>query len=373
MVVQAKLCLDSVSSMKEIVDDAIGADGKVPMDSQRRNGVVVAFDNPIFDRIIPSLKTAAEMSIADKQNTIIGKYVSGDGQGGGVIRDAMRRRIGEYRISDMESKIQIGMDRTVGSLLNWNIMATCRTAATQGVGNTDSMKGLNGDGRTEVILGGERLSGDAGEALDQIARFVSGDPKATYGGMDAQAKAKVHVVLSFLSPKARTAAYDGTAIALGQNLNKMPFTGVFDEKSEKTRIDISFNDKGGLVVSLRHERPVRAILAEGEIAKPEDGECPTDGRSITAGFTYTLARGRLDTISKLDFSKFDDTQARQIAQSEASQKMSMAVKSFGRDYVIPAENGKCEAIFKADFPYPNSSTNYPSVAALTAANGVNKV
>ena len=124
---------------------------------------------------------------------------------------------------------------------------------------------------------------------------------------------------------------------------------ILSETGEAREIKVSRNwDFVGNVGRSAAKKTVNDNVEDGNITGPEDKERTTDGRTITTGFTYTLPKSRFNKISNLDFSKFDDSTAQQIAQSNVNKKMTKAVDTFKKDYIIPSDIGKCNAIFKAE-------------------------
>jgi len=334
----------SISLMGNILSDTTGEDFATAEE------IDAQMTNSLKNSLVQDLRSFATVSLARKKQAIVSQYLNGNGQGADVVSAAILTQTNGAILGNVEANIAEDMNNNVRMMLNYHIVTSCKQIANNGPEKSQFALLLPkiASGNVRIKLGKELLAGDFETAMNQIARFVAGNDKATYKGLEKPAQTKAHIIMSLLTHEASNAAFDGSAMAFCDDLNKVPFNAIGDENQEKRNFDISFDDKGNLVVKHEYEKPIRSILPEGAVPQPADLQRSTEGRNIKTSYTYNLKGYLFDHICQLDFGEVDTSYAKEIFDSDTPKKMKNTIKKLPSEFVFLNDSAPCHVKFSAE-------------------------
>ena len=254
------------------------------------------------DRLIALARDLVER---ERKGCIEG-YVNGTGKGVATLRSVYESFLGPEPSNPTDALRKRNSD-VARSMINLSIAATCRDLA---AGRPNSFAQFIA--RSNVKLSnGAKLSGDFATARDQLAQFISGDPAATYAGLDPRNRNKVHVAMAFLSQELASAAYEGHSVAMDPKMNKGAFLLAGEPGGDTAEVNLSLGDDGALDLQFEGRKKVLAVQTYNGSAEAGPGSF------ARAKLSYCIPGAEMDRISSLDFSRYDDTAAQGIV-SDAS-------------------------------------------------------
>ena len=308
----------------------------------------------IFERA----KVDAREMMEQRREELISKFVDGNGPGAEEMRALFARKIGPEP-SDYEMGETNKRDNVAKQMSNWTIAAECKKCMAGDFQNTafarDVVQGLN-----VTFPDGTKLAGDFETARDQIASFVTGGATAKYDDLDDVGKGKANIVMALLSQEMARASYDSHAISLDPKLRKPQYTTtVSDPASEKQEFKLAFNDKGELSVAFIGEKRISTLSANvpqtnagGQTDVAAKTVATNPGSTLGTKFTLFISSDEFNRLASLDYSNFDDTEAREIANDENQiDTFSKVVKSFDKGFRFTPGTGNVRVFteFNANF------------------------
>ena len=156
----------------------------------------------------------------------------------------------------------------------------------------------------DVFLpGGGLLSTNPDTAADELARFVTGRPDATYAALNAAEKTKVHVVMSLLTQESSTAAIDGPSVALDPEGKTTSFNYGGNAQGITRSFHLAKAPDGAVTVSFETTLRPTNLLIDGNLVPLGAGN------EIRGGFSLTFSAEQFDAIGELDFAGCDNAPA----------------------------------------------------------------
>ena len=272
--------------------------------------------------------------------------VGGNGQGADVMRDIYSRKIGQdaYNIN---TNINGDLASSAVTMLGWNIMSHCRTVATGRIEDTQFFKDL-GRNLNVNLPGGNKLSNDYNVLCDQLASFLTKGAKTSFAALDDKEKAKVHVVMSLLSQETMKAAFDGAAIALHPDKAREAFMTVNNDINNQGSMEftLSMDDSGAIKMTCFCRKDVAMIMSFGENGAVKNTRVGA-GSKMEAQVELLLRSAEMDRLAELDFSKFDENEAKQLFVGTSNNKLETIYNGFPRDFRLNYDNIACSSHFKA--------------------------
>ena len=261
----------------------------------------------------------AKNKVAADANAMIKDYVSGNGQGSDIVKEAFDSAIKGFGLyKDPMAMVKMRMSQIARNGLHDNIKNIAKSFADdEAAALADFDQGLrrilnNGS----ITIGGVTLDSKVkvDDAVDQIAKFVA---KKSFSSLNDQEKNKVFVVMSLIT--------QGTVQMLSKDVFKAldarpgvgmadldtPFTVVDDGIGQsKLTMTIDMDERGDLSVEAKLVNNVSTVL-KGSGAEPteEDTHRPTLGRTITTDFNLKLPNSSLNNygnMPKITDVKFDN-------------------------------------------------------------------
>ena len=255
----------------------------------------------LIDRTIGLAKEIIE----ELAQNFIKDTVQGSGQGADAFKAALRRKIGE---SD-NPRLEIGkrMGTTASAMMNWNICGEMKKLAT---GQTSQFENdiyrcgpihlKNGD--TEF-----QLDTKFETARDQLAQFVTGDAKATYGSLKRAERQKVHLMMAMISQETEKATEMGSELALDPRESSEAFSMGGRNEASRTYHFTKLKD-GGVSFHYTMDKTIVNITTDDL----DDFVWLGEGSSFKCDMDYTLKGDEFNRLADLDFSKFDDQEAKEV-------------------------------------------------------------
>ena len=281
---------------------------------------------------------------------VIDKTVEGGGQGAQVMKNILQSKIGDAQ--DPAKQLRTRMGANANAMMNWSL---CAEMKKNGVGTQfekDIYRGCNAtltDGKTTI-----KLTQNFETARDELAQFVTGDPKATYDGLaKPEDKAKVHLLMSVISQETEKAGENGISYSLDKREADDSFTMGGFSKQERAKgigadavraYTIEKRADGGIDLHYTMDKPIKDI---------DDGTTNGDGYKLGAGskFTckmdYTLDGKEFNRLAGLDYSKFDDSEGYQVfnrkidmpdgSRQFRENKLEKVVDTFAQEFKVNAD------------------------------------
>ncbi len=294
--------------------------------------------NDIRRDMIEMGRTAMEA----KRQEFLNICVNGNGPGADAIRDVFSQRIGPEPY-DPGKMINDAIVKNSVTMLGWNIMSDCKKFALGDEKDTMFFKDVNR--LKDVTVGDVKLSNDFETAKDQIAAFVTKNAKTTYAALDPQEKTKAHVVMSLISQETAKSSMMGSRMALDKDGKHEAFETVYKGKDPTTmKFAFRLNDIGGLEMEFSGEDKMSMVMSYGENGKGVTSHVG-EGSNIKYGVSFTLRGKTFERLSKLDFKKFDDTNARQILIGNNNDKLDTIYDQFPKEYRVSNADVICNNTF----------------------------
>lgn len=309
-----------LTSMKCTVDSSLGME-RTGVDNYEGKFNLVEIDAlDIFGRI----KVDARQMMESKRDEKIAKYVNGDGPGAQEMRTLFAYMMGPEPHAGRDADLEHIQRTDFTNTATLTIASECKKCMAGDFQNTvfarDVVHDLN-----VTFPDGTKMSNDFETARDQIAEFVSGGAATKYDDLDATGKGKANIVMALLSQESVQSAYESHARMLDPKNNTPQYDTVSNPATEKKAFNISFKPDGRLCIKFTGEKQLQQMNARVPTGR-ENGRTVfsskqidmNPGSTIGASFILTIKADEFERMAKLDYSKFNDTEARKIIDGKES-------------------------------------------------------
>ena len=287
--------------------------------------------------------------LAKEAKNLVEATVVGSGKGADAMKKVIMNKVNG--LHDPFVKLNRRLNANASAMMNWSF---CAEMKKNGVGTQfekDIDRGCNAtltDGKTTI-----KLTQHFETARNELAQFVTGDPKATYDTLkNDEDKAKVHMLMSLISQETEKAGEDGTKIALDKRESEDGFNfGGFSKqdvqsgkgaRAERTYV-IEKRADGGISLHYNMDKPLKDV---DDGTTDGDGYPVGEGSKFTCKMDYILKGEEFNRLAKLDYSKFDDSEGynifnRKVEMPDGTRqfrenKLEKIVDSFAQDFKVNA-------------------------------------
>ena len=324
------------------------------------------------DKMVSDIVSAAEAYNAKRTDDYINATVTGSGQGAEVMKNLLRAKLGNA--SKPEEKLGKSLSANANAMMNWSIGGEMKKLAADGGESSqfkkDIYRGTNAtltDGKTTI-----KLTKNFETARDELAQFVTGDPKATYKGLAEAAnkvaetaadkaavqkaasdRNKVHLLMALISQETEKAGENGAEHAMDPREAEGAFTitgfsqydrlhGIGADAS-RTFV-VAKRADGGIDLNYTMDKPLKEVddgTTDGE------GYKVGDGSKFVCKLDYTLKGAEFNRLAQLDFGKFDDSEGKKIYDKKIDMpdgtrqfrehKLEKVVDSFPEEFKVKAD------------------------------------
>ena len=287
--------------------------------------------------------------LAKEAKNLVDATVVGSGKGADAMKKVFMDKVDG--LHDPSTKLNKRLSANANAMMNWSF---CAEMKKNGVGTQfekDIDRGCNAtltDGKTTI-----KLTQHFETARNELAQFVTGDPKATYDTLKNDVdRAKVHMLMSLISQETEKAGEDGTKIAMDKREGEDAFNfGGFSKQdvangkgalAERTYV-IEKRADGGISLHYNMDKPIKEVddgTTDGE------GYPVGEGSKFTCKMDYILKGEEFNRLAKLDYGKFDDSEGYQIFNRKVDMpdgtrqfrdhKMEKIVDSFAEEFKVKA-------------------------------------
>ena len=336
-----------LNAMKDTVDSSFGMECTGVDDYAGKFDLAEIDDSKLLERI----KKDARETMESQRDEKIAKYVNGDGPGAQEMRTLFAYMMGPEPHTGSDAALQHDQETDFMNTATLTIASECKKCMAGDFKNTvfarDVVHDLN-----VTFQDGTKMSNDFETARDQIAEFVSGGAATKYDDLDATGKGKANIVMALLSQETVKGAYESHARMLDPKNNTPQYDMVSDPTTEKKSFNISFNPDGKLRIDFTGEKQLQQMTARVPTGR-ENGRtvfsskqiAMNPGSTIGAGFSLKINADEFERMAKLDYSKFDDTEARKIIDGkELPSALNHAVDSIDPSFRF--RNGSVSAPMK---------------------------
>ena len=239
------------------------------------------------------------------------------------------------------------LSANANAMMNWNICGEMKKIVTgqECQFKKDIYRGTNvtlSDGKNTF-----KLTMKFETARDELAQFVTGDPKATYGSLTKAAdKTKVHLLMALLSQETEKAAQMGTHIALEPRESDEAF-GEWFGKQQSRSYTIEKRDDGGIELHYVMDNPLTDIKDNTTNNGLNDEITVGEGSKYTCNLDYTLKGAEFNRLAELDFGKFDDSEGAAFFEEKEDMpdgtrqfhenKLERTVDTFAQEFKVNAD------------------------------------
>ena len=318
------------------------------------------------DRFVEEAVSSAKDINAANVRNLVDQTVMGGGKGAEVMKDILHHKLAGAH-EPME-KLGKSLSANANAMMNWNICGEMKKLATGDGASSqfakDIYRGTNAtltDGKTTI-----KLTQNFETARDELAQFVTGDPKATYKGLAEAAnkvaetaadkaavqkaasdRNKVHLLMAIISQETEKATENGAEYALDTREADSAFSiSGFKEKDKQAArtYTIQMTDDGGIAMHYVMDKPIADI---------DDGNTEGDGYEVGEGskfvckLDYTLDGKEVNRLAELDYGKFDDREGYQIFNRKIDMpdgtrqfrehKLEKVVDAFPQEFKVKAD------------------------------------
>ena len=326
----------AVTSIKETMDMLLGLPHTLidPAKGERLSYESVG-GNKIFFDIREDVERIAK---EERRDFLANKAVKGDGPAAATVRELFSAQLDEAPFKVAENfKI-----RFTDCVRPFHSLATLSDAKKVEKGllkDTGFAKAI-ADGTLEVELkGAGKLSADPGEALEQLARYVSGRDDATFATLDASARRKVAVIAGALGDKAMKSISGGVALALDPAGGKEAFA--ISGGTEKRRVTVDVRGVLPFDMKIEIERTGASLRTGNKsfVLNP--------GSSIKSSYEFTINSLGMQRLEEVDLDAFDGSAAEEIASSRENipDRAGRVKEILGRKHMLGSGGNSVKAGF----------------------------
>ena len=253
--------------------------------------------------------------LAKEAKNLVEATVVGSGKGADAMKKVVMDKVDG--LHDPSTKLNKRLSANANAMMNWSF---CAEMKKNGVGTQfekDIDRGCNAtltDGKTTI-----KLTQNFETARNELAQFVTGDPKATYDTLkNDEDKAKVHMLMSLISQETEKAGEDGAKFAMDPRESDTGFQiGGYSKQdrangigadAERTYV-IEKRADGGISLHYNMDKPIKDV---DDGTTDGDGYPVGKGSKFTCKMDYILKGEEFNRLAKLDYGKFDDSEGYQI-------------------------------------------------------------
>jgi len=298
------------------------------------------------DRFVEEAVSSAKDINAANVRNLADQTVMGGGKGAEAMKNILRTKLDGSNTPG--KKLGERLDANANAMMNWNICGEMKKLAAGDGGQfaKDIYRGTHAtltDGKTTI-----KLTQDFETARNELARFVSGDPNATYNGItDNAVRNKVHLLMAVISQETEKAGENGISYALDKREAESAFSfSGFREKEKQAQrtYTIEMRPDGGIALHYVMDKPIKDI---------DDGTTDGDGYQLGEGskfectLDYTLDGKEFNRLANLDYSKFNDEEGYDIfnhkidmpdgSRQFRENKLEKVVDSFAQEFKVNAD------------------------------------
>lgn len=326
-----------LNQLKQAADIACGIarEDFIPLDAFAGN---VDFADINGGNILTQLIQAGRKQLAEARENYLNFTIKGTGNGVANLRAALENKIGPEAYDPREI-VRKDARKIVKDMLNWTLVADCKRFAEGKGTDTIFYRDLT-RGMVVNLPGGKKLSNDFATACDEIAQFVTGKADATYAGLDAITKGKVHVVMSLLSQDSMKAATDGNALALDPNRAHTAFSMVTEQDEKKRVFTLELTKTGVLFVNFEANENVKGFFTAKENFI-EVGK----GSMYSSQFSFQIGDKEFDRLAKLDYKQFDPQAVQDVFNASDKDKIANTVNAFAPQFKLHPVEASCDTTF----------------------------
>ena len=341
-----------LNAMKDTVDSSFGMERTGVDDYAGKFDLAEIDDSKLLERI----KKDARETMESQRDEKIAKYVNGDGPGAQEMRTLFAYMMGPEPHTGSDAALQHDQETDFMNTATLTIASECKKCMAGDFKNTvfarDVVHDLN-----VTFQDGTKMSNDFETARDQIAEFVSGGAATKYDDLDATGKGKANIVMVLLSQETVQRAYESHARALDPKKNMPQYDTVSNPATEKKAFNISFKPNGELRIKFTGEKQLQQMTARvptglenGRTVFSSKQIDMNPGSTIGTTFTLTIKADEFERMAKLDYSKFDDTEARKIIDGKESPgALNHAVDSLDKSFRFRQGSFDAPVKFSANF------------------------
>ena len=348
----AHLACKMLDSMKFTVDHSLGMKCTEVESYAGKFDIAKINSSNILNRITSDAK---EMMLSQRDEKIA-KYVNGDGPGAQEMRTLFAYMMGPEPHAGRDADLEHIQRTDFTNTATLTIASECKKCMAGDFQNTvfarDVVHDLN-----VTFPDGTKMSNDFETARDQIASFVTGGAATKYDDLDATGKGKANIVMALLSQETVQSAYESHARMLDPKNNTPQYDTVSNPATEKKAFNISFKPDGRLCIKFTGEKQLQQMTARvptglenGRTVFSSKQIDMNPGSTIGTTFTLTIKADEFERMAKLDYSKFDDTEARKIIDGKESPgALKHAVDSLDKSFRFSQGSLDAPMKFSANF------------------------
>ena len=339
-------------SMKDTADSSLGED-RTGVDSYAGKFDLAEIG---ASNLLERIKTDARETMESQRDEKIAKYVDGDGPGAQEMRTLFAYMMEPEPYAGRDAELEYIQRTDFTNTATLTIASECKKCMAGDFQNTvfarDVVHDLN-----VTFPDGTKMSNDFETARDQIASFVTGGAATKYDDLDATGKGKANIVMALLSQETVQSAYESHARMLDPKNNTPQYDTVSNPATEKRAFNISFKPDGRLCIKFTGEKQLQQMTARvptglenGRTVFSSKQIDMNPGSTIGTTFTLTIKADEFERMAKLDYSKFDDTEARKIIDGKESPgALKHAVDSLDKSFRFSQGSLDAPMKFSANF------------------------
>ena len=297
------------------------------------------------DLVADTISMAKDL-IAANVEQCIDQTVTGSGKGAETFKQLLRNKLDGA--IEPGQKLGACLSTNANAMMNWNICGEMKKIVTgqECQFKKDIYRGTNvtlSDGKNTF-----KLTMKFETARDELAQFVTGDPKATYEGLtEAEDKTKVHLLMALLSQETEKAAQLGTQIALEPRESDEAFGEWFISDQQSRSYTVEKRSDGGIELHYVMDNPLTDIKDNTTNNGLNDEITVGEGSKHTCKLDYTLKGAEFNRLAKLDFGKFDDSEGAAFFREKEDMpdgtrqfhenKLERTVDTFAQEFKVNAD------------------------------------
>ena len=298
------------------------------------------------DELVDDTVSIAKAINAELVQNFVNATVQGSGAGAEAMRNVLRAKL--EGSSDPGEKLGKSLNANANAMMNWNICGEMKKIVT---GKECQFKADIYRGTNVTLKNGKnsfKLTTKFETARDELAQFVTGDPKATYEGLaKAEDRNKVHMLMALISQETEKAAQMGSKIAIEPRESDQAFGEWVKNDGQSRSYTVEMRKDGGIALHYVMDNEITDIKDNTTNDGMNDEIAVGAGSRWKCTLDYTLKGDEFNRLAKLDFSKFDDSEGKAFFEGKENMpdgtrqphanRLEGTVDKFAQEFKVKAE------------------------------------
>ncbi len=261
---------------------------------------------PLTSRRISVVKAAVEQYA--KQN-FCDSVVTGKGTEAMLMKETIGRCI-DVCNGDPETAVKTRFGNFAKGLTNWTICSELKKLNAGAYADSQFFKDISRGLRVKIPGTGNGgsvvLANDFETAANQMARYVANDPQATFAGLNAKQKGKVHLMMALANQEQDKALFDGFKMSIDPAQNRHAVFMNLKNDSSTREVEFKRTDNGDLLVTSSARFNVGGVFPADEGLPDFSQASQNPNKFLDTAIDYRISDDEVNRLLEVDMNAVDD-------------------------------------------------------------------